>query len=94
MRRLPAFLVSVRARVRTARQYHRWAQFYADFIEAENSMGFHADQEAVRILGKSINYARLGQMALAGQPVPPPSAGATTAASPQNVTPRPDPGGD
>ena len=26
------------------------AQFLLDFIEAENSMGFHADQEAVRVL--------------------------------------------
>ena len=29
-------------------------------------MGFHADQEAVRILGNSINFSRLGQAALAG----------------------------
>jgi len=78
---------STSTRVRTARQYQRWAQFYADFIEAENSMGFHADQESVRVLGKSVNYARLGQMALAGEAVPPPSAGARTAAGPQNVTP-------
>jgi len=75
------------ARVRTARQYQRWAQFYADFIEAENSMGFHADQEAVRILGKSVNYSRLGQMALAGLAVPPPSAGTSAPAPPQTVTP-------
>jgi multiple sugar transport system ATP-binding protein len=41
-----------------ARIYQRRAQFLADFVEAENSMGFHADQEAARILGLSINYAR------------------------------------
>ena len=40
------------------------AQFLLDFIEAENSMGFHADQEAVRILGQSVNYTRLGQINL------------------------------
>jgi nitrite reductase (cytochrome c-552) len=33
-------------------------------------MGFHADQEAVRILGNSVNYSRLGQSALRGEPVP------------------------
>jgi nitrite reductase (cytochrome c-552) len=52
--------------VRQARDYQRKAQFLADFIEAENSMGFHADQEAARILAKSIDYARRGQMALRG----------------------------
>jgi len=42
-------------------------------VEAENSMGFHADQEAMRVLGLSINYARLGTMALSGQDVPKPA---------------------
>ncbi len=48
----------------TARSFQRKAQFLLDFVEAENSMGFHAPQEAVRILGHSINYCRQGQMAL------------------------------
>jgi formate-dependent nitrite reductase cytochrome c552 subunit len=39
-------------------------QFYLDFIEAENSMGFHASQEAVKLLGQSIDFSRKGQMAL------------------------------
>jgi len=43
---------------------HRKAQFYLDFIEAENSMGFHASQEAARILGESIDFSRKGQMAM------------------------------
>lgn len=43
----------------------RKAQFFLDFVEAENSMGFHAPQEAVRILGDSIDASRKGQMALA-----------------------------
>jgi nitrite reductase (cytochrome c-552) len=47
-----------------ARQYQRKASFYVDYVEAENSSGFHADQEAARILGESINYSRLGQKAL------------------------------
>jgi len=57
--------------VALARDYQRKAQFLADFIEAENSMGFHADQEAARILAKSIDLSRRGQMALRGQNPPP-----------------------
>jgi nitrite reductase (cytochrome c-552) len=47
-----------------ARDFQRKAQFYLDFIEAENSMGFHAPQEAARILGASIDFSRQGQVAL------------------------------
>ena len=47
-----------------ARSFQRKAQFFLDFVEAENSMGFHAPQEAVRILGESINYSRQGQVVL------------------------------
>ena len=47
-----------------ARTFQRKAQFLLDFVEAENSMGFHAPQEAVRILGESINYSRQGQVVL------------------------------
>jgi nitrite reductase (cytochrome c-552) len=32
-----------------------------DFVSSENSKGFHADQEAVRILGESIDYCRQAQ---------------------------------
>ncbi|HUF51140.1 MAG TPA: hypothetical protein VMN60_09920, partial [Longimicrobiales bacterium] len=35
-------------------------------IEAENSMGFHAGQEAARLLANAMNYARMGQVALRG----------------------------
>jgi nitrite reductase (cytochrome c-552) len=52
------------AELATARDYQRKAQFYLDFVEAENSTGFHAPQEAARILGESINFSRLGQVAL------------------------------
>jgi nitrite reductase (cytochrome c-552) len=41
---------------------HRKAQWRVDFINAENSMGFHAPQEAARILGEAIDYARQGQL--------------------------------
>jgi nitrite reductase (cytochrome c-552) len=44
-----------------ARAWQRKAQFHLDFIEAENSMGFHAPQEAARILGESIDFSRRGQ---------------------------------
>jgi nitrite reductase (cytochrome c-552) len=53
--------------VRSARDYQRQAQFLVDFIEAENSMGFHAPQEAARILGRSIDLSRRGQAALSGR---------------------------
>jgi nitrite reductase (cytochrome c-552) len=49
------------------RDYQRKAQFFLDFVEAENSMGFHAPEEAARILGESINFTRMGQMALRGE---------------------------
>jgi len=49
-----------------ARSFQRKAQFYLDFVEAENSTGFHAPQEATRILGESIDFSRKGQMALRG----------------------------
>ncbi len=50
----------------TSRSHQRRAQFLLDFIEAENSMGFHADQEAVRVLSLSLDETRRGQAALPG----------------------------
>ena len=41
-----------------------------DFVEAENSTGFHAPQEAERILAESIDCARQGLLALRGAKVP------------------------
>ena len=48
----------------TAQDFQRKAQFYLDFVEAENSTGFHAPQEAARILGESIDFSRKGQITL------------------------------
>ncbi len=48
------------------RQLHRRASFYIDFVEAENSGGFHAGHEAARILGEAIDTARQGQLLLRG----------------------------
>lgn len=53
-----------------AQSFHRRAQFLLDFIEAENSNGFHAPQEAARILAQSIDLARQGQLALRAGPAP------------------------
>lgn len=39
----------------------RSAQWRIDFISSENSMGFHADQEAARVLAEAIDYARRAQ---------------------------------
>jgi len=41
----------------------RRAQWRIDFVAAENSMGFHAPQEAARILGEAADEARQGQVA-------------------------------
>jgi nitrite reductase (cytochrome c-552) len=55
------------------RDLQRKAQWRLDFIAAENSMGFHAPQEAARILGEAIDYAGQGQIALLKR-VPPAAA--------------------
>ena len=52
------------AELAAPRDFQRKAQFYLDFVEAENSTGFHAPQEAARILGESIDFARKGQLAV------------------------------
>jgi len=51
-----------------ARRHQRRGQFFVDFVESENSNGFHAPQEAVRILGEAIDHFRQGQVAL--RPLP------------------------
>ena len=60
-----------------ARNHQRRAQFLLDFIEAENSMGFHAGQEAMRVLALSLDEARRGQASLPGSKA---TAGARTQA--------------
>ena len=76
--------VGAAPRIRQARDFQRKAQFLTDFIEAENSMGFHADQEAARILARAIDYARQGQIVLAGgTPLRTPKY----TPAPQNVSP-------
>ena len=55
---------STSAALKKAQDYQRQAQFLLDFVEAENSVGFHAPQEAARLLQKSIDLSRKGQLAL------------------------------
>ena len=49
--------------LKEARRRHRRGQFLVDFIEAENSMGFHAGGEAARVLAIAIDELRQGQLA-------------------------------
>jgi nitrite reductase (cytochrome c-552) len=54
----------------------RKAMWRLDFISSENSDGFHADQEAARLLGESIDFSRQAEVAalrLRVPPVPPAS---------------------
>jgi nitrite reductase (cytochrome c-552) len=53
-------------RVQEARRYQRHASWYIDYVDAENSTGFHAPQEAARLLTRSIDYSRQGQLILSG----------------------------
>jgi nitrite reductase (cytochrome c-552) len=57
------------------RRLQRQAQFRLDFVEAENSSGFHAPQEAARILGDAIDLARRGQLSLRPAPATSPAPG-------------------
>ncbi len=67
-----------------AQSLQRKAQFLLDFIEAENSTGFHAPGEAARILGKAVDLARQGQVALRDATFTP-----TEAIPPRPTTPGP-----
>ena len=52
------------AELAPAQNHHRRAQFLLDFVEAENSTGFHAPEEAGRLLAISVDEARQGQIVL------------------------------
>lgn len=49
-----------------SRDLHRKSQFFLDYVEAENSMGFHAPGETLRVLADATDMARRGQLALRG----------------------------
>lgn len=44
------------------RALQRRAQWRTDLVNAENSMGFHAPQETMRLLGEAIDFARQGEV--------------------------------
>jgi nitrite reductase (cytochrome c-552) len=82
--------------LKPALELQRAAQWRLDFVAAENSMGFHAPQEAAMVLGEAADMARQGELAAvrwnapatpatqkAVAPVPPalPKPAATTAAA-------------
>jgi nitrite reductase (cytochrome c-552) len=46
---------------------HRKAQWRLDFVISENSKGFHAPQEACRLLAEAIDFARQGQISALGR---------------------------
>jgi nitrite reductase (cytochrome c-552) len=49
------------AALEDARRFHRRAQLRWDFVDAENSTGFHSPQEAARILTHAVDFARRGE---------------------------------
>lgn len=51
-------------KLKASQQFQREAQFLIDFVEAENSAGFHAPQEAARLLVESLDKIRKGQLIL------------------------------
>jgi nitrite reductase (cytochrome c-552) len=69
-------------------ELQKQAMWRLDFVSSENSNGFHADQESMRILGESIDYSRQAQaMALKRRAVPSTSTSRTIEPV-QGVTPR------
>ncbi len=57
-----------------ARSFHRKASFLVDYVSAENSTGFHADQESVRILSLALDYCRKAMIAVRALPSAPQTA--------------------
>ena len=44
--------------------HQRKASFYIDFVGSENSTGFHAGQESLRVLADAMDSVRKGQLAV------------------------------
>jgi nitrite reductase (cytochrome c-552) len=73
------------ADVKTAQEFHRRASFMIDFVEAENSTGFHAGGEAIRVLNHAMDYIRKGQLALRGVKITPDKPSSTLGDVPSAV---------
>jgi len=75
----------------SALHLQRRAQWRLDFIAAENSMGFHAPQEAARLLAEAVDLARQGQISVLTGAVsgaaPGPAAPAARQATPVSAQP-------
>ena len=52
--------------IEAAKQYQRFASFYADWAYSENSYGFHAPDFLQRVLQQSMDASRKGQLILQG----------------------------
>jgi nitrite reductase (cytochrome c-552) len=70
-----------------ALELQRKAQWRLDFIAAENSMGFHAPQEAAMVLGEALDYARQGELAATSWRAPARAAAATPEAAKATAAP-------
>ncbi|MDO5697268.1 MAG: ammonia-forming cytochrome c nitrite reductase subunit c552 [Dermatophilus congolensis] len=73
-------------RIVLARQYHRVANFYNDYLYSENGYGFHAPAYSQQIFAQAIDAARKGQLALKGAVTTPP-----TQPGPDQAGPAPSP---
>jgi nitrite reductase (cytochrome c-552) len=58
-------------KLKPALELQRQAQWRLDFIAAENSMGFHAPQEAAKVLAEATDLARQGELAALRAAAPP-----------------------
>ena len=75
--------------LQAALELQRKAQWRLDFIAAENSMGFHAPQEAAMVLGEALDYARQGELAATRSRSPVKAAAAAPAAAPAPAKSKP-----
>ena len=62
----------------SARNFQRKASFLVDFVEAENSSGFHASQESMRLLVVALDYIRKGELSLSAPASQPPQKPTST----------------
>ena len=69
-----------------ALELQRKAQWRLDFVAAENSMGFHAPQEAAKTLGEALDYSRQGELAVVRLGIAPVKVAATVAPASANAT--------
>lgn len=83
------------AQIEEALRCQRAATYLIDFVEAENSQGFHAPQESARILFKAMDYLRQGNIVLgkgetaAGAPAPAPAPVPEVMPAPAAAAPAP-----